>query len=105
MNVLLFCLAVGLMFVNLFAIMCVIVQIGVAYKIGNSFSCIIIILSLSAIINVINILLVAIFGDSNKNGLSALIQIGILVICALLILIFDKIDYKRNVKPNLQIKL
>lgn len=105
MNVLLFCLAFILLLVNFLAIVLTISKIGAVYKLFDSFVGALIASLLGAFIFVMNVDLVSTLDESNKNGLSVLVQVGILVIYALLIMIFDKINYKRNVKPNLQIKI
>lgn len=105
MNVLLFCLAIILLLVNFLAIVLTIGKIGTVYKLFDSFASALIASALGTFIFVMNVDLVSTLDESNKNGLSVLIQFGILMACALLIMIFDKMDYKRNVKPNLQIKI
>ena len=44
-------------------------------------------------------------GSSGHVGLVLMIQFGILISCVLLSALFYRIDYKRNVKSNLQIKI
>lgn len=44
-------------------------------------------------------------GSSGHVGLVLMIQFGILISCVLLSVLFYRVDYKRNVKPNLQIKI
>lgn len=105
MNVLLFCLAFILLLVNFLAIVLTISKIGAVYKLFGSFVGALIASLLGAFIFVMNVGLVSTLNESNKNGLSVLVQVGILMTYALLIMIFDKINYKRNVKPNLQIKI
>lgn len=105
MNVLLFCLAFILLLVNFLAMIAVISKIGNVYNLFDSLAVALIASTLGAFMVAMNAGLVNTLGESNKNSLSILIQVGILMTCALLIMIFDKIDYKRNVKPNLQIKI
>ena len=105
MNILLFCLAFILLLVNFFAIVLTLVKIGAVYKLFDSFASALIVSILGAFIFVMNVDLVSKLDESNKNGLSVLVQVGILAICILLIMIFNKINYKHNVKPNLQIKI
>lgn len=105
MNVLLFCLAFILLLVNFLAMIGVISKIGNVYNLFDSLAIALIASLLGTFIFVMNAGLVNTLGESNKNGLSVLIQVSILMAYTLLIMIFDKINYKRNVKPNLQIKL
>lgn len=44
-------------------------------------------------------------GLAGHIGLVLMIQFGILISCVLLSALFYRVDYKRNVKPNLQIRL
>lgn len=105
MNVLLFCLAFILLLVNFLVMVAVISKIDNVYNLFDSFEGALTISALGAFMLTVNVGLVSALNDANKNGLSVLIQIGILAIYVLLITIFGKIDYKRNIKPNLQIKL
>lgn len=105
MNVLLFCLAFILLLANFLVTIAVISKIGNVYNLFDSLAIALIASLLGAFITTMNTGLVNTLGESNKNGLSVLIQVGILMTYTLLIMIFDKIDYKRNVKPNLQIKI
>lgn len=105
MNVLLFCLAFILLLVNFLAMIGVISKIGNVYNLFDSLAVALIASLLGAFIVTMNAGLVITLGESNKNVLSVLIQVGILMTYTLLIMIFDKIDYKRNIKLNLQIKI
>lgn len=89
---------------NLFAIMIVAVTISEIYNM-NSIYYEFIASTLCIIINFINIVISVSLDSSGSTGLALLIQIGILTICILAIKMILKDDYKRNVKPNLQIKL
>lgn len=89
---------------NLFAIMIVAVTISEIYNMNSiyyEFSA----STLCIIINFINIVISASLDSSGYTGLALLIQIGILTIYILAIKMILKDDYKRNVKPNLQIKI
>lgn len=105
MNTLLFYLAFILLPVNFLAIIAVIIRINDVYKFSDSSGFIVDASALGSLMSVTNAMLVSVLDDANKNGLSLLLQAGILIVSVLLIKIFDKIDYKRNLKPNLQIKL
>ena len=74
------------------------------YSIEDSFWYVLIISILNGVIFITNLLLMTTLNESNQNGLSLLLQVGILVAYILLIKLFDKVDYKRNVKPYLRIK-
>lgn len=89
---------------NLFAIMIVAVTISEIYNM-NSIYYEFIASTLCIIINFINIVISVSLDSSGSTGLALLIQIGILTICILAIKMILKDDYKRKVKPNLQIKL
>lgn len=43
--------------------------------------------------------------EFNKLGLIVLIQLGVFIVSLIVLWFTDKADYKRNVKPNLQIKI
>lgn len=89
---------------NLFAIMIVAVTISEIYNM-NSIYYEFIASTLCIIINFINIVISVSLDSSGSTGSALLIQIGILTTCILAIKMILKDDYKRNVKPNLQIKL
>lgn len=57
------------------------------------------------VMTLVNSILTATLAVFNHASLALLIQVGILVICVLLIMIFGKIDYERNMKAYLQIKI
>ena len=93
-----------LVIVTLFAMMFTSLAFLKTYNVEDSFGYVLIMSILNGVIFITNVLLVATLDKSNQNGLSFLLQVGILVTYILLIKLFDKIDYKRNVKPYLQIK-
>lgn len=93
-----------LVIVNLFAMVFTSVAFLETYNVEYLFRYILIASILDGAIFITNVLLVATLDKSNQNGLSLLLQVGILVACILLIKLFDKVDYKRNVKPYLRIK-
>ena len=88
---------------NLFALAFVAVTIGETYNKGFIYE--FVASTLCIVITLVNVRISILFESSGHAGLSLLIQIGILTICILAIKMILKDDYKRNVKPNLQIKL
>lgn len=93
-----------LIIVNLFASLASFITIGEVYNIVYS---IFYIFSASLIISaiiIISMVLMVTLDESNQNGLSLLLQVGILNANILAIRLSEKVDYKRNVKPYLRIK-
>ena len=105
MNVFLFSVIIFLVIINLLALMFTSLTFLEAYNIEDSFGYAFVLSMLVGLALVTNAVLVVTLNESNQNGLSFLIQLGILITCILLIKLFDSVDYKRNVKPYLQIKL
>lgn len=90
--------------VNLFAVVIVAVTIDEIYNINSIYyNCIA--STLCLVITLVNVEALALFKSFGHAGLALLIQIGILTACILAIKMILKDDYKRNVKPYLQIKL
>ena len=104
MNGVLLGIIVFLAIVNLFAMMFTSTDFLEMYGVEDSFWYVLIISILNGIIFITNVLLMTTLNESNQNGLSFLLQVGILVANILLIKLFDKVDYKRNVQPYLRIK-
>lgn len=95
---------VFLAFINSGAILAAGITFNRAYNIGSiRFDMSIAVMS--AMILYINIFSSYDLGSSGHVGLVLMIQFGILISCVLLSVLFNKVDYKRNVKPNLQIKI
>lgn len=93
-----------LIIVNLFASLASFITIGEVYNIVYS---IFYIFSASLIISaiiIISMVLMVTLDESNQNGLSLLLQVGILNANILAIRLSKKVVYKRNVKPYLRIK-
>lgn len=105
MNVLLFSAIIFLVIINLLALMFTGLTFFETYNIDGSFGYAFALSMLVGLAFMTNVALVVTLNESNQNGLSFLIQIGILITCILLIKLFDNVDYKRNVKPYLQIKI
>lgn len=104
MNGFLFNIVFVLIMVNLFASLASFIVIGEAY---NILYYIFYIFGVSLIITAIIITSMALavtLDESNQNGLSLLLQVGILITNILAIRLSKKVDYKRNVKPYLRIK-
>lgn len=109
MDVFLLVMLILLLLVNFFAVLTTSIAIDATYKFSdlfvNSFGyCLSFVAVICAII-IANIALAGTLDESGYTGFAVLIQIVFLVINILLIILFVKIDYKRNVKPSLQIKL
>jgi hypothetical protein len=105
MNVLLFSAIIFLVIINLLALMFTGLTFLETYNIRDSFGYAFALSMLVGLEVITNAVLVVTLNESNQNGLSFLIQIGILITCILLITLFDNVDYKRNVKPYLRIKI
>jgi hypothetical protein len=105
MNALLFSAIIFLVIINLLALMFTGRTFLETYNIEDSFGYTFALSVLVVLAFVTNAVLVVTLNESNQNGLSFLIQIGILITCILLIKLFDNVDYKRNVKPYLRIKI
>lgn len=105
MNALLFSVIIFLVIINLLALMLTGLTFLETYNIGDVFGYAFALSMLAGLEVIINAVLVVTLNESNQNGLSFLIQIGILITCILLIKLFDNVDYKRNVKPYLRIKI
>ena len=105
MNVLLFSAIIFLVIINLLALMFTGLTFLETYNIRGSFGYAFALSMLVGLAFIINAALAVTLNESNQNGLSFLIQIGILITCILLITLFDNVDYKHNVKPYLRIKI
>ena len=112
MNVFLLVMLILLLLVNFFAVLITSIAIDTTYNIsdsfvnssGNSFGYCLSFVAVTCAIIIANIALAGILDESGHTGFAVLIQIVILIINILLVILFAKINYKRNVKPNLQIK-
>lgn len=104
MDGILFGMIIFLAIINLLAMMLASMAFLEVYSVEDSFWYVLIISILNGAIFITNLLLLTTLDESNQNVLSLLLQVGILVAYILLIKLFDKVDYKRNVKPYLQIK-
>ena len=104
MDGILFGMIIFLAIINLLAMMLASMAFLEVYNAEDSFGYVLIMSILDGAIFITNVLLLTTLDESNQNGLSLLLQVGILVAYILLIKLFDKVDYKRNVKPYLQIK-
>lgn len=105
MNIFLLVMLILLLLVNLFAVMTTNLSISKAYNIGNSFGYCLGSSVVTGVIFIANVALASILDESGCTGLAVLIQIACLIINILLIILFTKINYRRNVKPTLQIKI
>ena len=104
MNFLLFCLTLFLLFANFFAM----VSVGVIFSYTYNYNSIQFdfgVMMVSMIISFVNISYSFALDSLDHTCLALLIQVGILMSCVLLIELFDKLNYKRNIKPGLQIKV
>lgn len=109
MNVFLSVMLILLLLVNFFAVLITSIAINTTYKFSdlfvNSFGyCLSFVAVICAII-IANIALAGTLDKSGHTGFAVLIQIAFLVINILLIILFAKINYKRNTKAYLQIKI
>ena len=105
MNVFLFSASIFLVIINLLVLMFTGLTFLETYNIEGSLGYAFALSMLVGLAFMTNAALAVTLNESNQNGLSFLIQIGILIICILLIKLFDNVDYKCNVKPYLQIKI
>jgi hypothetical protein len=104
MNAVLECVIVVLAFFDSFAIQAACMTFNHAYNKGSiSFDMIMVVIN--AMLIYVNIFSSYDLGSSGHVGLVLMIQFGILISCVLLSALFYRIDYKRNVKSNLQIKI
>lgn len=88
---------------NLFALVFVAVTIGETYNKGFIYE--LVASTVCIVTTLVNVRILVLLESLSFIGLALLIQIGILTTCILAIKMILKDDYKRNVKPNLQIKL
>ena len=88
---------------NLFALVFVAVTIGETYNKGFIYE--LVASTVCIVTTLVNVRILVLLKSLSFIGLALLIQIGILTTCILAIKMILKDDYKRNVKPNLQIKL
>lgn len=88
---------------NLFALVFVAVTIGETYNKGFIYE--LVASTVCIVTTLVNVRILVLLESLGFIGLALLIQIGILTTCILAIKMILKDDYKRNVKPNLQIKL
>lgn len=109
MNVFLSVMLILLLLVNFFAVLATNIAIDTAYKFSDlfvkSFGYCLGFVAVTCAIIIANIALAGILDESGYTGFAVLIQIVFLVINILLIILFAKINYKRNVKAYLQIKI
>lgn len=113
MNVFLLAMLILLLLVNFFAVLITSIAIDTTYKFsdsfvnsfGNSFGYCLSLVAVTCAIIIANIALAGTLDESGYTGFAVLIQIAFLVINILLTILFAKINYKRNIKPSLQIKL
>lgn len=113
MNVFLLVMLILLLLVNFFAVLITSIAIDTTYKFsdsfvnsfGNSFGYCLSLVAVTCAIIIANIALAGTLDESGYTGFAVLIQIAFLVINILLTILFVKINYKRNIKPSLQIKL
>ena len=88
---------------NLFALVSVAVTISETYNKGFIYE--LVASTVCIVTTLVNVRILVLLESLGFIGLALLIQIGILTTCILAIKMILKDDYKRNVKPNLQIKL
>lgn len=88
---------------NLFALVFVAATIGETYNKGFIYE--LVASTVCIVTTLVNVRILVLLESLGFIGLALLIQIGILTTCILAIKMILKDDYKRNVKPNLQIKL
>lgn len=109
MNVFLSVMLILLLLVNFFAVLVTSIAIDTTYKFSdsfvNSFGYCLSFVAVTCAIIIANIALAGTLDESGHTGFAVLIQIAFLVINILLTILFVKINYKRNIKPSLQIKL
>lgn len=113
MNVFLSVMLILLLLVNFFAVLITSIAIDTTYNIsdsfvnssGNSFVYCLSFVAVTCAIIIANIALAGTLDESGYTGFAVLIQIVFLVINILLTILFVKINYKRNIKPSLKIKL
>ena len=108
MNAFLSVMLILLLLVNFFAVVITSIAIDTTYNIsdsfGNSFGYCLSFVTVTCAIIIANIALAGTLDESGCTSFAVLIQIAFLVINILLIILFDKINYNRNVRPYLQIK-
>ena len=113
MNVFLSVMLILLLLVNFFAVLATSIAIDTTYKFsdlfvnssGNSFGYCLSLVAVTCAIIIANIALAGVLDESGYTGFAVLIQIAFLLNHILLTIFFVKINYKRNIKPSLQIKL
>lgn len=88
---------------NLFALVFVAVTISETYNKGFIYE--LVASTVCIVTTLVNVRILVLLESLSFISLALLIQIGILTTCILAIKMILKDDYKRNVKPNLQIKL
>ena len=88
---------------NLFALVSVAVTISETYNKGFIYE--LVASTVCIVTTLVNVRILVLFESLSFISLALLIQIGILTTCILAIKMILKDEYKRNVKPNLQIKL
>lgn len=105
MNFLLYCMALLLIFTNFFMVIFTYEAVAKAYNISISeLSYYELFVALtSAIICISNTIWLATNHSLNQVGFTFLLHVAIFAVNALLIKQFDKVSYRRNEKPNLQI--
>jgi len=113
MNAFLSVMLILLLLVNFFAVLITSIAIDTTYNIsdsfvnssGNSFGYCLSFVTVTCAIIIANIALAGTLDESGRTSFAVLIQIAFLVINILLIILFGKINYNRNVRPYLQIKI
>lgn len=104
MNAFLSVMLILLLLVNFFAVVITSIAIDTTYNISDSFGYCLSFVTVTCAIIIANIALAGTLDESGCTSFAVLIQIAFLVINILLIILFDKINYNRNVRPYLQIK-
>lgn len=99
----LYCMALLLIFTNFLMVMFTYEAITEAYNISELSYYELFVAITSGFISIINVIWLATNHGLNQVGFTFLLHVAIFAVNALLIKQFDKVSYKRNEKPSVQI--